>query len=323
MRICVLDLGGMSFHLLHVRSTGSGHVARLGSLRMPTGLGRNTMRTGVLDKESWERGLHDLGVLAREAQALAPDKIVAVATSAIRAASNAHAFVAEAKRRYGIEIKVLSEQQEAELCYRGAISEIDDWMGAAAVVDLGGGSCEVAVGEGARFIDSYSADIGVLPLREAFGIVDVVGPVKASAMSEVVRMSLRPAMGLLRSGQPERLVLASGAARAVYRLGQGLFRGGLPPRQLTGIQARAIRDYVVGRHPSEFSQYGVDPERLEVIAISVIVLETIMSQFACLTASISNRGLREGVALKESSLDSEFVHSNKESLSGEFPTSLN
>ena len=222
-----------------------------------------------------------------------------MATSAIRAASNAHAFTSAARKLYDLNIEVLTAEEEARLCYCGAASKLSSWSGPLAVVDLGGGSCEVAVGEATSYRASYSADIGVLPLREAFCIKDKIGPIKAGAMSEVVRMSLRPASGMLSANAPERLVLASGTARSVHRLARSYFAGDLPPGQMTLLHARKLRDYVVGRHPSEFLDHDVEVQRVDVIATAVIVIETVMSQLACLTAEVSDRGLREGVALRE------------------------
>jgi exopolyphosphatase/guanosine-5'-triphosphate,3'-diphosphate pyrophosphatase len=299
MRICVLDLGGMSFHLLHVRSVGNGQFVHLGNLRQATRLGKNTIQSGVIDAEGWRHAMDDLAVLCEEIRSLAPDRVVAVATSAVRAASNSHAFVAEVGDRFGLNIEVLDETQEAALCYRGAASELEGWRGPLAVVDLGGGSCEVAVGQGAMYQRSFSADIGVLPLREAFGITDIVSDVKADALAEVVRMSLRPASAMLAASAPERLVLASGTARAVHALARSVLGGALPPGQMTLMQARRVREFVTNRSSQEFLNHDVKVHRVDVIAIAVIAIETIMSQLSCLTAEFSNRGLREGVVLRE------------------------
>lgn len=285
--------------MLHARRMGRGDFVRLGGLRLPTGLGNKTMQTGVLDSAAYQSGLEDLGVLCEEIRALAPDRIVAVATSAIRAASNAHAFIAAALEQYQLKIEVLSPEEEARLCYQGAASELGDWSGPLAVVDLGGGSCEVAVGQGRKYHASFSADIGVLPLREAFDITDSVGPIKAGAIAEVVRMSLRPASAMFHSIAPEKLVLASGTARAVHQLARSVFMGAMPPGQMTLFHMRKLREYVVDRHPKEFLDHHVGVQRAFVIATAVIIIETLMSQFSCLTAEVSGRGLREGVVLRE------------------------
>ncbi len=299
MRICVLDLGGMSFHLLHIRSLGNGQFVQLGNVRLATRLGEHTIQSGVIHPEAYRHAIDDLAILCDEIRSLAPDRIVAVATSAVRAASNAHALITEARKRFDLRIEVLSEVQEAALSYRGAASELDGWSGPLAVVDLGGGSCEVAVGRGAQYQRSFSADIGVLPLREAFGIGDVVGDVKAEALSEVVRMSLRPATAMLAASAPERLILASGTARAVHALARSVLGGALPPGQMTLMQARALRRFVTGRSSREFLDHGVKVQRADIVAIAVIVIETIMSKLSCLMAEVSNRGLREGVVLRE------------------------
>ena len=66
MRICVLDLGGMSFHLLHVRAVGDSQFAHLGSLRLATRLGKHTIQAGVIDAEGFRHAMEDLAILSEE-----------------------------------------------------------------------------------------------------------------------------------------------------------------------------------------------------------------------------------------------------------------
>jgi exopolyphosphatase / guanosine-5'-triphosphate,3'-diphosphate pyrophosphatase len=297
MRICVLDLGGLSFHLLHARVLGTSELVRLSSLRLPTRLGSQTMQTGVLSPASWETGLKDLGRLCEEARMLAPDRIVVVATSAFRAASNAHAFVAAARELFAVDISVLSPEREAELTYGGVLSAEPMGAGSLAVVDLGGGSCEVALGNGREYRQSYSADIGVLTLRDAFQIEDSVGPIKMGAITEVIRMALQPAREIMARAKPERVIFASGTARAVARLARSVLGEVLPPGQISLAQASELRKYVLNRQPRQFLEHDVDAHRADVIAIAAIALETLMTSFQCLQAEFSTRGLREGVAL--------------------------
>ncbi len=284
-------------------------------MRLATRLGKHTITAGVIDAAGWDNAM-SLDELCREIRALAPDRVVAVATSAVRAASNAHAFIAEARKRFGLRIEVLDERQEAALSYRGAASELAPWNGPLAVVDLGGGSCEVAVGQGVAFRRSFSADLGVLPLREAFGIVNTVSEVAAEALAEVVRMALRPASAMLAAAAPERLVLASGTARAVHALGCSALGGALPPGQMTLLQARKLRDFVVGRSSEEFLAHGIGVHRVDTVAVGVIVIETIMSQLAGLTSEFSSRGLREGVVLRELASDDAMAASRRASALG-------
>ncbi|MBL4632319.1 MAG: hypothetical protein JKY56_00515 [Kofleriaceae bacterium] len=298
MRICVLDLGGMSFHLMHAMEIAPGDLTILDDVRLPTAIGQETMQTGVLAPNAYRAGLRDLEVLCQEIRSLAPDRIVAVATSALRSASNSHAFIAEVQDRFGLSIEILSGEEEAMHCYRGAVSELRAWSGSLAVVDLGGGSCEIAVGEGRHYQSSYSADIGVLPIKEAFDIRNKLSSDTADAISQMVRLSLSSAPQSVLESVPDKLVFASGNGRAVYKLAASLFETDLSG-QLTLSTLRKLQTLVIGRHPSEFVAHGLAPRRAEVVAIAVVVLVTIMTVLGCRRADISRRGLREGIALDE------------------------
>jgi exopolyphosphatase/guanosine-5'-triphosphate,3'-diphosphate pyrophosphatase len=297
MEICVLDLGASSFHLLHAKVAADGGVTRIGSYREPIRFGLRTLASGVIDDVAWMAGLDAIGRLAAQARALRPDRFVTIATSVVREAINGDVFVRAARRLRAIDIEVLSTEQEAALAYRGARSELPD-SGRIAVVDVGGGSIELAVGDGADCTVVGSLPLGVVRLRDAFADGGGFGPADRAALAWLLRLTTAPAVRAVRRLSPERVVFASGTARAV----RDLLETSMPGRaasadlpvdalhQLAEIAAGLDRDALIAR--------GVAAARADTIAIGATVLEVIASSLG-VRASVASRGLREGVALRE------------------------
>jgi exopolyphosphatase/guanosine-5'-triphosphate,3'-diphosphate pyrophosphatase len=237
--------------------------------------------------------------MAEETRMLGPDRVVAVATSAIREAANGPAFRLAARDRFGLDIEVVSAAQEAALAYAGAHSELADFGGRLAVIDFGGGSIEIALGTGARCLRSSSVTLGAVRLKDAFQIDGPLDRIEAEAIASMIRMSLAPAAKLVTAHRPERIVFASGTARAVHRLAHAVMGVAELSRVLSYEQTFELREWVIRRTPSELEGHGADPGRADVLGIAVVVIEALMSMLSSPLVEISERGLREGVALRE------------------------
>lgn len=96
-------------------------------------------------------------------------EVIVTATSAVRDASNKTEFIAEVKNETGFEVKLLSGEKEAQYTYEGALAVFDEKQkGDVFVLDIGGGSTEVALGRNGKLIDSYSFDMGCVRFNERF-----------------------------------------------------------------------------------------------------------------------------------------------------------
>src|SRR5262245_57396634 len=162
MRLAALDLGSNSFHLLIA------DVGRDGSLtvvdrakRMPR-IGEGIFRTGAISGPSRRNALRALGELVPVIERHRPDAVHAVATAAVRDASNGSVFVAEVRERFGLDVRVISGDEEARLSYAGARARLGGELGRATLFDLGGGSLEAILGDGERVLQTASAPLGVL-----------------------------------------------------------------------------------------------------------------------------------------------------------------
>jgi exopolyphosphatase/guanosine-5'-triphosphate,3'-diphosphate pyrophosphatase len=159
-RVAAIDIGTNSTRLL-IADVADGSVAEVERRSSVTRLGRGVDLSGQLSTEGIEAvcdAIAEYLELCRETEA---QKLVAIATSAVRDASNGSAFLAELRERFALAARVLDGEEEARLTYLGATSERQP-SEPTLVVDIGGGSTELVVGTGAEIAFHASLQAGVV-----------------------------------------------------------------------------------------------------------------------------------------------------------------
>ena len=144
-RVAVIDLGTNTTRLL-VADVLNGSVAELDRRTTITRLGEGVDATGRLGAPAIERVSNALAEYRAAIDELGASRTVAVATSAVRDASNGDDFRAHVKRAYGIDVRTISGDEEARLTFLGATGARPKTSQPAMVLDIGGGSTEVVVG---------------------------------------------------------------------------------------------------------------------------------------------------------------------------------
>jgi exopolyphosphatase / guanosine-5'-triphosphate,3'-diphosphate pyrophosphatase len=289
MMLSVLDLGSNSFHLAAFRVLGRSRLEKVGRTKEMCRLGAGTLCNGSIDDAAWRRGSAALDRLHRRALGSDPDRLIAVATSAIRDARNGADFCRAARRRLGLEIEILSGEDEARLIYWGARSALPRRPGRIAVIDVGGGSAEIAVGDRRSCGFAACLPLGVLRLRE----------LAPERVAPYVRAAARSAMAQVRALRPERVVMTSGTARRLASVALGLGLRRPDPRELSRSALRAIETALPQLSASDLVALGVEEGRLDTIRHGALVFETLLDLAGADRALVSTRGLREGVALRE------------------------
>jgi exopolyphosphatase/guanosine-5'-triphosphate,3'-diphosphate pyrophosphatase len=159
-RVAVIDIGTNSTRLLIAEVSGN-TVVELERISTVTRLGRGVDHSGQLSDEAIEDTCAVIGDYLEKIAGGQVEKSLAVATSAVRDASNGSVFAAELRERFALDLLILSGDQEAWMTYRGAISDRDGEENLL-VVDIGGGSTELVVGRGPSPLFHTSLQAGVV-----------------------------------------------------------------------------------------------------------------------------------------------------------------
>lgn len=293
----VIDLGSNSFRLV-VFVSADGAWRRTDEIHEAVRIGEGLAATGKLAAKPMARAHSTLEVFAHfcAATGLAPDDIDAVATSAIRDASNADEFLQTARRTTGLPIRVLSREQEARAGYLAAVNSTT--LADGCVLDLGGGSMQLVAVEGRHAAESHSWRLGAVRMTERFLAGEGTASrkqldrLRAHALTKLER-----APWLARTGP--RLVGIGGTVRNLAAAAQR--RAGLPS---LGVQGHCVSaavldeliDELAGRAPADRAKVpGIKLGRADLILAGAVVIRAAMEAGGFEAMETTEAGLREGV----------------------------
>ena len=302
MRLGVLDVGSNTVHLLVVD-------AHHGAAPVPAHSHKTEMRLAehIVDGEKISRtGIDTLVSFVHSAQDVAEDfgvtEMMAFATSAIREASNGDAVLREVRERTGLELEVLSGDDEARLTFL-AVRRWYGWSsGRLLVLDIGGGSLEIAVGADEVPDVAVSVPLGAGRLTRAFLTKDPARPDDVKAMRKHARATIADvAARITRAGQPRHVVATSKTFRSLARI-----TGAAPSSEGPFVRRRLERDdlrlwvpklaAMSAKERSELS--GVSAGRAPQLLAGAIVAEAAMDLLGVAQLEIAPWALREGVILE-------------------------
>jgi exopolyphosphatase / guanosine-5'-triphosphate,3'-diphosphate pyrophosphatase len=288
MKLAALDLGSNSFHLLVARIDGPGDITKLGSHKEVLRLGAVVRELGQLSEEAFGSALSAVSRMAEVARELKAEKLLAVATSALREARNGRAFLEACREQLGVDVELLSGDEEARLAYLGARSALSLTTGRVLVADVGGGSVELACGDGAHCDTVHSLPLGFLRLARAFPVRDAAS---ARRLARYVQLECEKTRAGL--GRFDTLLLSGGTARALGKL----LGGGIATASAT--QLVRLCEQLAGLSRSELVSAGVDRERALVLPVGAAVIAGVVAGLGQWNLRISPRGLREGLMLHQ------------------------
>ncbi len=262
------------------------------------GLGRGLGDRGLFASD---RIAHAEEVLAEYVKAAAEHgvsagSIRAVATSGARRAMNAQTWFARLQKSLGLRIRTITGDEEARLSWLGARRDLDLPEGPLLVVDIGGGSTELVLGEGDRIFGRASLEIGSVRLTEAYlgvGHVDPSGLAKLRnhVDSQVASVKLEPA--------PRTVIGVAGTVTTLGAMALGLeqyssaeVHGG----KLTRVELARFIDRLLPASPAERRQIAaVSPDRADYLLAGATILDRVLQSSRRPQLTVSDRGLRFGL----------------------------
>jgi exopolyphosphatase/guanosine-5'-triphosphate,3'-diphosphate pyrophosphatase len=283
---CV-DIGSNTTRLL-VADAGPDGFREILAQRCFTRLGAGTGRDGAIAGEKLSEVAEVVAAQIAAAREVGARRLRVVATAAIRRAPNRDALVEAIRRAAGVEVEILTAEQEARLAFSGATALIDPPPpGSVGVVDVGGGSSELAVGtvaEGARWIVSLPVGSGML--ADAHLRSDPPAPDELASL----RAAAARAFGAITPPHTDVAVAVGGSATSLRRL--------VGPVLDEESIADALEAVVADRAASVARRYDLDTERVRLLPAGLAVLEEATRVFAA-PLELALGGLREGVLLSE------------------------
>ncbi|MEO8736734.1 MAG: Ppx/GppA phosphatase family protein [Edaphobacter sp.] len=302
-----VDIGSNSCRL----KIASVHMHRLKTLhedREVTRLGESVFQMGVISPEAMAGTIRALKRFYKAVQLHAADKIRVVATSAMRDARNADAFTEWVKSATGWDVEVISGLEEGRLIHLGVVTHEVGARGKCLLIDLGGGSCEVTVSDGARIKSMVSMPLGAVRLQQEFLRTDPPGKEDVARLKQFIDRELKRGekkLGLPRVG----LVIAtSGTAAALAEASVAMAKKlpakksapkrfvRLKPKEALTPDVRKLTDKLLKMNNAQRAGVpGIGPRRSEIIAGGALVYACLLERLGLKGFRYSPLGLRDGI----------------------------
>lgn len=292
--VAAVDLGSNSFHMVVARVTDDGRAfSVVDRIRENVRLGAGIDPLGRLTPEVQDRALATLRVFGQRLAHLEPHQVRAVGTNTLRQAQNAEPFLRRARAALGHKIDLISGREEARLIYRGVSHDLH-LPGRRLVVDIGGGSTELIIGEGEHPVDLESRQMGCVSWSMRFF---PEGKITRKAREEAVvaaRLELQACKRRLRGLGWDHAVGSSGTINAIDRI---IVANGLGPcisrEAIDGLWRRLID----ARRMDRVQLADLPEKRRSVLPGGLAVLEAVFSALKVERMSAAAGALREGVML--------------------------
>jgi exopolyphosphatase / guanosine-5'-triphosphate,3'-diphosphate pyrophosphatase len=297
--VAVVDVGSNSTRLL-IADVAGGSVVEVERQSRVTRLGRGVDLSGQLSAEAIESACAAIGDYMDICREAGVETLDAIATSAVRDATNGSAFVAELRERFALSARMLDGEEEARLTYVGATVECPPTE-PTLVVDIGGGSTELIVGTGSEIAFHTSLQAGVIRHTERHIASDPPGAPELEALATDVRALIEAAI----ADQPAA-VASAGIAVAGTPTSLASIEIGLEPYDPVQVHGHTLTLGTIQWLLSQLASAplakraettGLHPDRAPNIVAGVVILVETMRAFGLERIAVSEHDILYGVAI--------------------------
>src|SRR5829696_2352115 len=285
MLCAAIDIGSNTTRLLVAEPQG-GQLRKVMEQRAYTRIGKGASKNGKLKAEKVAEVAEVVGTQVRLASELGAEVTKVVATAAIREAKNRDKVVKQLAESTGVDVQVLSDEEEGRLAFLGATKSLGHPVdGTVAVVDVGGGSSEVVMGtvaEGVSAVRSFK--IGSGSLAEEYLDSDPPSAAEIRRLREAID-DFFAEEGLER---PDQAVAVGGSATSLRTLVGAVLE--------YETLERAVRVLANDEITEVAKRFELDPRRVRLLPAGVLLLEK-LSELLARPLQIGKGGLREGIIL--------------------------
>jgi exopolyphosphatase/guanosine-5'-triphosphate,3'-diphosphate pyrophosphatase len=299
-RLAAIDIGSNSIHMIVVATEPQGGYRVLGRERDMVRLGKTGLGgEGALSEAAMRDGLEALMKMTTLARLKGAEQVVAVATSAVREASNGQDFLARVRAQTGIDVQLLTGVEEGRLIYRAVREAVELGAGTAAIVDVGGGSTEWIATRAGEAQEVVSLPLGSLRCAALLRGDPPTAP-SVVRLRRLIQKQLRTAVP---QGKAERLIATSGTAvccadlldsfsgRTLREVSSGLREVRLKDLAMLVERLRGLKQAAIAGLPP------VGGPRSDSLLAGAVLLHELATHAGVDRFQVSDRALREGLVL--------------------------
>lgn len=297
-KAAVIDMGTNTFHLLLVEFN-SVSFKTIYKEKISVKLGRGGINQNLIAEDAKKRAFHTLHHFKNLIDGEQISQIFAFATSAVRNAENGQSFIKEVKESIGINIRVLSGEEEAQMIFEGirlsgCLTDQLDLM-----MDIGGGSVEFIIGNNEESIWRQSFEIGGQRLLELFHYHDPILPEEIDRLKSYLEKNLQPLIQAIHEFKPKGLIGASGTFDTLT----DIYFESMLQCKITGSHVfelpvekfKVIHQMILSKTKEQRLLIpGMIPMRVDMIVVASTLIEFILRYIKVDYISCSHYALKEG-----------------------------
>ncbi len=289
--LAAVDLGSNSFHMVVARHS-HGQLSILDRLRETVRLAAGLDDGGRLDESAVDRALRCLGRFGERLRAMHADSVRVVGTNALRRARRKRWFLERARAALGHPIEIISGLEEARLIYSGVAHTSPLTPDRRLVIDIGGGSTELVIGQGFDPILLESLSVGCVGLARIFDDGRVT-PKRLERARTTVRLELEP---ILERYRKQGWLEAFGSSGTVRVIGEVLRRMVPEDPWISAASLHKIEERMLAAgNVARLESLGVDAERAPVFPSGFAILLELVESLAIERLRIAEGAMREGL----------------------------
>lgn len=299
-RVAVMDLGTNTFHLL-IAEGNINNFREIVHQHIAVKIGEGGINKGVILPAAFERGLATMKKFQQDIIACNVQQVKAIATSALRSASNGNDFIDQVKAETGIEIEIINGDREAAYIYEGVKASGLLSAQNSLIIDIGGGSVEFIIGNNDRLIWKQSFEIGAARLMGRFHHTDPIPPASIEALNLYLEDTLVDLFAAIKQTPVNHIIGSSGA----FETFAGLIES--ERSDLFDLKKTKVYDFdedelltitdqlILSTHAERFGNKGIIPVRVDMIVVASLITRYIMQRLAVGNVSMCTYSLKEGV----------------------------
>lgn len=303
--IAAIDIGTNSLHIVIVRIESTlPAFTMIAKEKETVRLGDRNLETGELKPEVIKKAIACLGRFQELAKSLEAESIIAVATSAVRESPNGRDFLHRVETEIGLKIDLISGQEEARRIYLGVLSGMEFNNEPHIIIDIGGGSTELILGDSQEPYSLTSTKVGAVRLTGELITTDPISDIQFKYLQAYARgmleRSVEDVLSKLPPGESPQLVGTSGTIETLAMI-HAKEKMGVIPSTLNGYQfsLQDLRTWVTRlrrmTNVERAAISGMPDKRSEVILAGAVILQEAMTLLDVESVTLCERSLREGV----------------------------
>ncbi|MFI5161398.1 MAG: exopolyphosphatase [Sphingobacteriales bacterium] len=299
-RVAVMDLGTNTFHLLIAEGTIN-DFHEIVHEHIAVKLGEGGINKNIIVPLAFERGIDTMKGFKNQINASKVQKIRAIATSALRNASNGQEFIDRVKQETGIVIEIIDGNKEAAFIYSGVKAAGLLSAETSLILDIGGGSVEFIIGNKEGILWKQSFEIGAARLMERFHHTDPIRPAAIEAINLYLEDTLTDLLTAVKQNPIHNLVGSSGAFETFAELAS--------LKRSDTFDLKNIKNYpfdyeelltvtdeiILSTHAEREANKAIIPVRVDMIVVASLISRYIIKKLGLTKISLCTYSLKEGV----------------------------